>query len=62
MHAIHNRRIIMKKYKYKVIEVQNSGKLIQDVLDIWGLIGFRLTNTITETGYVKLIFEQEDDE
>lgn len=52
----------MKKYKYKVVEVQNYGKLIQDVLDIWGLIGFRLTNTITETGYVKLIFEQEDDE
>ena len=50
------------KYEYKVIELQNSGKLIRDVLNIWGPNGFKLINTITETGWVKLILVKEDNE
>ena len=51
----------MKKYNYKIVEVQNKTKLIRNVLNIWCPNGFNLTSTITEGGFVKLILVKETD-
>ena len=48
-------------YKYKVIEITNHSKELEDVLNDFGRLGYRLANFLEIDGHLQLTLELKKD-